>query len=256
VLIFATKKIRYRAFYRLPGVKVCVLFLGLFFFFPQQSRSQEGSNRRIPFVVSHLSSANSAVLRRKGAPKHNIISRVICFKKPCRAYIGWRKNQRSMRFRGYKKGGGLAPTPSKKPIINTPVNEDSIPAVSTAGPVAKDTLKTQESLLILGEVLFEINSADLNPDFTYQLDSLVGFLSTHPSYRVAISGHTDNIGNENHNLALSNARATAVASYLQENNIDQARLTFRGEGSSRPIASNQTAEGRKKNRRVEIRISH
>ena len=69
-----------------------------------------------------------------------------------------------------------------------------------------------------------------------------------------ISGHTDNIGNEAHNLSLSKQRADVVAEYLVGNGIDIVRLETAGLGSAKPIAVNTTDEGRMKNRRVELLI--
>lgn len=156
-----------------------------------------------------------------------------------------------MRFRGYKSGGALPPAQNTKLIIRN----DSLPIRSGPSPVEMDTLPSlRDQVLILDEVLFEINSAELNPDFTYRLDSLIQFLATHKTYRVAISGHTDNTGNEINNLSLSNARAGAVAAYLRKNKIAGHRISFKGLGSTQPIASNETEAGRKKNRRVEITI--
>jgi outer membrane protein OmpA-like peptidoglycan-associated protein len=233
-------------------MRVWILFIGLIIFWPNQTLlGQEASRRSIPLVVSHLSSENKALLRRKAAPKHNIISRIICFKKICRGFIGWRKKQRSMRFKGYKSGGKLPPIRTIKPTIL----KDSLPTIVSKSPIKVDTLNSHEQVLILDEVLFEINSAHLIEAFTYQLDSLIQFLSTHQAYRVSISGHTDNTGNEDHNLSLSNARAGAVAAYVKKNNIAGHRISFEGLGSTKPIASNETEEGRKKNRRVEIIVS-
>jgi outer membrane protein OmpA-like peptidoglycan-associated protein len=212
------------------------------------------------FAVSHLSSENKALLRRKAAPKHNLFTKVLCFKKACRRYVGWRTNHRKSRFRGYKTGGKLPPRVQEPQIEeNTmPIETLPLPDSSVAAPVrpVEDAPEiATDQLIILDEVLFDINSARLNPGFTFRLDSLIKILAKDARLQVAISGHTDNVGPENYNRSLSNDRARAVATYLIGKRISQSRITYSGEGSTRPIASNETSEGRKKNRRVEIVIS-
>jgi outer membrane protein OmpA-like peptidoglycan-associated protein len=72
---------------------------------------------------------------------------------------------------------------------------------------------------------------------------------------ITIIGNTDNTGNEEKNRILSEARAKAVAEYLTSKNIDKSRIKYTGYGSSKPIASNDTEEGKQQNRRVEFIIS-
>jgi outer membrane protein OmpA-like peptidoglycan-associated protein len=128
----------------------------------------------------------------------------------------------------------------------------------SAGPSREEGVEiaSDEQILILDDVFFELNSAHLNEAFTFRLDSLVALLLAHENLTVSISGHTDNKGDETYNLSLSRARAEAVALYLRKNKIRESRISFQGEGSARPRASNNTVAGRKKNRRVEIRISN
>lgn len=220
-----------------------------------RSSAQDALKKRTPIMVSHLSANNKAILRRKGAPKHSFISMVFCFKKKCRAYIGWRKKQRGKRFKGYKDGGKVPRSPLIKPQT-APVREDTLTTEPVlAQVVTEDVSPTKEQIFILDEVLFEINSTRLNTGFTFRLDSLVELLETHPHVKMSITGHTDNTGNELHNLKLSTNRAKAVARYLINSGIDQNRVSFQGLGSKKPIASNDTIEGRRKNRRVEILLS-
>jgi outer membrane protein OmpA-like peptidoglycan-associated protein len=216
---------------------------------------QDAVKKRMPLFVSHLSEENKAILRRKGAPKHFFLTKLICFKAKCRGFIGWRKNQRGHRFKGYKDGGKVPRKPANKPVIekDTVVIAENI-ATPPQNDIASANAK-QEQRFVLDEVLFEVNSAHLNEHFTYRLDSLVEILMVDERLVAKISGHTDNTGNESRNSKLSLARASAVADYLVKNNISQQRISFEGLGSSRPIASNQTGEGRRKNRRVEIILS-
>ena len=221
------------------------------------AEAQEGVNRKKPLMVSHLSAENRVLLTRPGAPKHTIFSKLICFKVKCRNYIGWRTKQRSMRFRGYKDGGKV-PLPGKVPPIqnNVPLPVRDTALVNVAPPLAPpDTSAGRERIFVLDEVLFELNSARFNEHFIFRLDSLVRLLAKHKRLKADISGHTDNTGNTSYNLKLSNDRAAAVANYLIVNNIAPNRISFEGLGSARPIAENKTEAGRRKNRRVEIRLS-
>jgi outer membrane protein OmpA-like peptidoglycan-associated protein len=237
-------------------MKTPLLILILFIAFLPESAAQETSRKRLPLFVSHLPAENKALLRRKAAPKHNFLSKVICFNKVCRGFIGWRTKQRSQRFKGYKKKGALPP-PKEKPV-QTPVQKKDTVIVAEAvtapaAPVAEPV--TKERIFILDEVLFERNSARLNEKFTFRLDSLVDLLQGEKNLNAKISGYTDNTGTESHNLKLSTSRAQAVAEYLIESNVAESRISFQGFGSSRPIATNGTDAGRSKNRRVEIVIS-
>ena len=234
-----------------------ILFIALVSWAHHCAEAQEGAKRRKPLMVSHLSAEDKALLRRPAAPKHNILSRMICFKVKCRNYIGWRKRQRSMRFKGYKDGGKV-PRPPKEPVIqNEPLIVVRDTTVLKPGPPtpATDTLATKERIFVLDEVLFELNSARFNTKFIFRLDALAQLLAAHQDLRAEISGHTDNTGDASYNLKLSHDRAAAVANYLIRNNISRDRISYSGQGSTRPIADNKTEEGRRKNRRVEILLS-
>jgi outer membrane protein OmpA-like peptidoglycan-associated protein len=214
---------------------------------------QDAVKKRMPLLVSHLSEENKAILRRKDAPKHFFLTKVICFNIKCRGVIGWSKNQKRHRFKGYRDGGKVSRKPAAKPLVK---KDTMVIAKVIAAPLPPDTLQSvADQRFILDEVLFEVNSAQLNEHFTYRLDSLIKLLSSHERLYVKISGHTDNTGNESKNLKLSKARASSVASYLIKSNIAEQRISFEGLGSSKPIDSNETEEGRRKNRRVEIVLS-
>ena len=86
------------------------------------------------------------------------------------------------------------------------------------------------------------------------MNQIVSILETDTTFRLEISGHTDNQGDHDKNVALSQERAQAVADYLANKGIDSARLTAVGYGPDRPIADNSTKDGRAKNRRVEFEV--
>jgi OOP family OmpA-OmpF porin len=79
-------------------------------------------------------------------------------------------------------------------------------------------------------------------------------LNDHPSIRIEISGHTDNVGTRERNQQLSGDRANSVRDYLVSKGIDASRITTRGAGPDEPVAENKTAAGRQKNRRIEFKI--
>jgi len=103
-----------------------------------------------------------------------------------------------------------------------------------------------------GNVTFATDSADLNADFFNVLNSVSKVLKEFDQTIVEVAGHTDNTGSDAYNEALSDRRASSVASYFASRNIASQRLLTIGMGESRPVADNGTTEGRQANRRVEI----
>ncbi|MFW6335026.1 MAG: OmpA family protein [Desulfosalsimonas sp.] len=105
------------------------------------------------------------------------------------------------------------------------------------------------------DILFEFDKAAIRSSEKTKLEELAEVFSSYPENIVVIEGHTDSKGSEDYNQRLSELRASRVAEYLRSKEIDISRLTAKGYGESRPVATNETAEGREKNRRVDIRIS-
>lgn len=106
----------------------------------------------------------------------------------------------------------------------------------------------------INNINFETNSYELNPKIVLVLNEFIDFLKTNPTVKISINGHTDNVGDAKTNLTLSENRAKAVYDYLLIEDIDPARLKYKGFGATKPIASNKTEEGRAKNRRTEFVI--
>jgi outer membrane protein OmpA-like peptidoglycan-associated protein len=106
----------------------------------------------------------------------------------------------------------------------------------------------------LNNIFFEFNKAELKSESFYELDNLVQILKDNSKMEIQISGHTDNIGNDEYNLKLSKDRAVSVLNYLISKGIDAKRLSCEGYGETKPIADNNTEEGRVLNRRVEFTI--
>jgi len=113
---------------------------------------------------------------------------------------------------------------------------------------------TKEKIIPLNNVFFNTSKSDLLPASFSELDKQVNFLNENSDIIIEVSGHTDNTGKETDNQILSENRAKAVAEYFIEKGIDNSRITYKGYGSSKPIATNDTEVGRAKNRRVEIKI--
>lgn len=105
-----------------------------------------------------------------------------------------------------------------------------------------------------GNITFQTNSADINSGFYQVLNSVAIVLKEFDKTIVDVAGHADSTGPEDKNMVLSQNRASSVSSYLAAQGINSQRLITTGYGESRPIASNDTAEGRSQNRRVEITL--
>ncbi len=101
-------------------------------------------------------------------------------------------------------------------------------------------------------VLFDFNKATLRPESAPVLQSIVDMMRDDPALKIEVGGHTDNVGTPAYNLKLSQARAASVVAWLGQNGVAQGRLTAVGYGLTRPVADNDSEEGRAKNRRVEI----
>jgi len=108
------------------------------------------------------------------------------------------------------------------------------------------------AVLVLNNIFFDFNSAELKEESKPELDRLVNFLKKNPKLRITLAGHTDIVGTEEYNQKLSERRAKAVADYLIRKGINPSRINVVGYGSKKPIAPNDTEEGRAKNRRVEV----
>lgn len=95
---------------------------------------------------------------------------------------------------------------------------------------------------------------EITPKSMLILDKAVGFLQEHPEYKVKITGHTDNVGDEAYNMKLSKDRAEDVLKIFNRKGINFKRLEASGKGESEPIESNDTDEGRALNRRIEVEV--
>lgn len=107
-------------------------------------------------------------------------------------------------------------------------------------------------LTMSSEVSFDFNSANIKPTFRPPLDKIADILNRYPQTQIVVVGHTDNVGSDQYNQDLSKRRAIAVADYLVSRGVSYQRMRTEGQGESAPRASNDTADGRAQNRRVEV----
>ncbi len=107
----------------------------------------------------------------------------------------------------------------------------------------------------LSDVLFDTGKYTLRPLAREKLAKISGIVLAYPDLKLAIEGNTDSVGSDDMNQTLSEKRASAVLDYLAQENIPAASMTSQGFGKTQPVASNDTAEGRQQNRRVELIVS-
>jgi outer membrane protein OmpA-like peptidoglycan-associated protein len=103
-------------------------------------------------------------------------------------------------------------------------------------------------------LFFNNNSAEITEDAGMELMNLVAFLNENPDVNIEVAGHTDNVGNDAANLSLSTNRAKSVHEFLIAHGIVGNRVRYRGYGETKPVASNDTEDGRAMNRRTEVTV--
>ena len=116
------------------------------------------------------------------------------------------------------------------------------------------TGENEITLNMPSDITFDIDQATVKPQFRDTLYNVAQTLHEYESTTVDVAGHADSTGSDDHNMALSQRRADAVAQVLSSNGVNPVRLVAVGFGESRPIADNATVDGRAKNRRVEIKL--
>jgi OOP family OmpA-OmpF porin len=146
--------------------------------------------------------------------------------------------------------GAPAPAPSAPA---TPA-EPAAPAAPEAAPApAKPAPSSvRQSVVIQADALFDFDKSVVRPDGKRAIDEALGKLNGVDLEMVIATGHTDSIGTERYNQKLSERRAAAVKAYLVSKGIPASKVTTIGKGESQPVATNKTAAGRQKNRRVDI----
>ncbi|MFC2124574.1 OmpA family protein [Bacteroidota bacterium] len=138
--------------------------------------------------------------------------------------------------------------------IKTEDLEDEVVNISGAELEMKLTPITENQSLNLNDILFESNSAQLSEVSFLELERVIDVMVKNPTMKVEVSAHTDDVGSEIYNGALSQRRADAVVDYLSANNVPFNRFEAKGYGESRPLVPNDTNDNRAKNRRVELKV--
>ena len=140
--------------------------------------------------------------------------------------------------------------PIVEPIekIKEVYHRDTIRIVKEIPQEIKDKMKD------LSSALFAFNKFDISPKAQTILNDVAAWLKKNPQMKCELSGHTDGKGSVAYNQKLSEQRAQAVYDYLVKAGVSSDNLTWKGYGKSEPIATNDTAEGRQLNRRVELRL--
>lgn len=110
------------------------------------------------------------------------------------------------------------------------------------------------STFVLKDIFFEFDKSTILQQSFFELMRLITLLNTYPDMQIEVGGHTDSKGSDSYNQRLSESRAKAVADYLISKGISERRLQYRGYGKTKPIDTNETEEGRARNRRVEFKI--
>jgi OOP family OmpA-OmpF porin len=123
----------------------------------------------------------------------------------------------------------------------------------------KELLRTSQDtrgkkICAVKQVNFQVGKSVLTSKDKVYLDEIVSLMKTNEQIRIRVNGHSDNVGNEESNMTLSRERARAVYDYLRIKKIDGSRLSYEYFGTTRPIADNNTEDGRATNRRVEFEI--
>jgi OmpA-OmpF porin, OOP family len=130
-------------------------------------------------------------------------------------------------------------------------------------PAPEGTVNFEYKLIInpptnytLDNVFFDTGKSTLKPESSKELNELAEYMNLKKSLVIEIAGHTDNVGNKDANLKLSQERAAAVKAFLVKKGVASERVVAKGYGDSQPIADNSTEEGKQKNRRTEVRSAN
>ncbi len=159
---------------------------------------------------------------------------------------------------GLAKYNGCPVPDTDKDGIND--EEDKCPEVAgdpanSGCPAIKEEIKKQVDFAA-ENIFFSPNDVELLSKSFESLNTVVDVLKQHPEFKLSVNGYTDNTGTTLLNQSLSDRRAQSVKNYLVKNGIEENRITTKGYGQTNPVADNKTAEGRMKNRRVELKLNH
>jgi len=153
-----------------------------------------------------------------------------------------------------------AADPALVATLDPKVSGVKAPEPSVAAPLVKVAPKDVEvkteavAKLAVEKIFFATGSSVLDPNSRAILDQVVGTMKNFPAYYLLIEGHTDNVGNAQQNMKLSQDRCDSVKAYLVSKGFSDSQFITRGWGQTKPEASNNTTEGKAQNRRTEFRL--
>lgn len=147
--------------------------------------------------------------------------------------------------------GVKAPEPSAPAAPSEPATP-AAPEAPAPTPAKPAPSSVRQSVVIQADALFDFDKSVVRPDGKKAIDEALDKLNGVDLEMVIATGHTDSIGTERYNQKLSERRAAAVKAYLVSKGIAASKITTIGKGETQPVATNKTAAGRQKNRRVDI----
>jgi outer membrane protein OmpA-like peptidoglycan-associated protein len=153
-------------------------------------------------------------------------------------------------------GGQMVFSDSNAIVIGGDLPPPPEPPPPPPPPKPKRVEVTADKIVINEKIMFDFDKATIKPESHDLLNEVVSVIKENPHIRkISIEGHTDSDGSDKYNQKLSEGRANAVKEYLVEHGTADGMLTSKGWGESKPIADNDTPEGKEKNRRVEFLIT-
>jgi len=151
-------------------------------------------------------------------------------------------------------GVKAAPVAPARPAAPAAPSAPATPAApaAPAAPARAAPASVRQAVVIQADALFDFDKSVLRPDGRKSIDDALAKIRATDIEMVIATGHTDSVGSDAYNQKLSERRAAAVKDYLVSKGIAASKITTIGKGESQPVATNKTAEGRQKNRRVDI----
>ncbi len=165
-------------------------------------------------------------------------------------YEEWAASQQSYYMQNIRGGDE---DPFKGELLGVEISNRG-KELTSAFETAMKSEDDAERVLNLEHVFFETGSAQLQEKSKFELDNLAGLLSKYASQKIEVGGHTDSVGDDDNNMRLSQSRAQSVVNYLLGKGVNASTISSKGYGETKPVETNDTDEGRQKNRRTEITL--